>query len=386
MPSELRVLVQQLAAGRLLYEQGSYVFSYDHDVAAEQFVSLTMPVRKRDLVHNQLHPIFQMHLPEGYLLALLKRHYSKLTTNDDFGLLRLMAQGIRGRIQYSNVVQAKPSLTLDELLQPKNDALFAELVERFALQSAVSGVQPKVLAQAVNKATFQLEHYIVKSWGDEYPELALNEYWCMKVLQQAGVPVPEFYISDDAALFVMRRFDITASGGYLGFEDIAVLQARGREQKYEGSYEQMVKTLNIFVSPQHRANAMQQFFKMMVLNLALQNGDAHLKNFGVLYTDIDNIWLAPAYDVISTTAYIRHDSMALTLMGSRKWWQRKHVIQFGVQVCGLSSKQANNLYDECEAAKKQVAKEVRQALTGLKKPEQHEVLQHLLLLLERVDG
>ena len=208
----------------------------------------------------------------------------------------------------------------------------------------------------------------------------------MKVLQQAGVPVPEFYISDDAALFVMRRFDITASGGYLGFEDIAVLQARGREQKYEGSYEQMVKTLNVFVSPQHRANAMQQFFKMMVLNLALQNGDAHLKNFGVLYTDIDNIWLAPAYDVISTTAYIRHDSMALTLMDSRKWWQRKHVIQFGVQVCGLSSKQANNLYDECEAAKKQVAKEVRQALTGLKKPEQHEVLQHLLLLLERVDG
>lgn len=386
MPSELRVLVQQLAAGRLLYEQGNYVFSYDHDVAAEQFVSLTMPVRKRDLVHNQLHPIFQMHLPEGYLLALLKRHYSKLTTNDDFGLLRLMAQGIRGRIQYSNVVQAKPSLTLDELLQPKNDALFAELVERFALQSAVSGVQPKVLAQAVNKATLQLEHYIVKSWGAEYPELALNEYWCMKVLQQAGVPVPEFYISDDAALFVMRRFDITASGGYLGFEDIAVLQARGREQKYEGSYEQMVKTLKIFVSPQHRANAMQQFFKMMVLNLALQNGDAHLKNFGVLYTDIDNIWLAPAYDVISTTAYIRHDSMALTLMDSRKWWQRKHVIQFGVQVCGLSSKQANNLYDECEAAKKQVAKEVRQALTGLKKPEQHEVLQHLLLLLERVDG
>lgn len=55
-------------------------------------------------------------------------------------------------------------------------------------------------------------------------------------------------------------------------------------------------------------------------------------------------------------------------------------------MCGLSSKQANNLYDECEAAKKQVAKEVRQALTGLKKPEQHEVLQHLLLLLERVDG
>lgn len=381
MPSELKVLVQQQAVGGLLHEQGSYVFSYDKQVKAEQLISLTMPVRRRDSVHSQLHPVFQMHLPEGYLLALLKRHFSKLTSSDDFGLLKLMAQGIRGRLHYSNSAPKKLPLTLDELLKPTNNALFDELVERFALQSAVSGVQPKVLAQVLNKASLQLDNYIVKAWGPEYPELALNEYWCMRVLQQADVPVPEFYLSDNAALFIMKRFDITESGEYLGFEDIAVLQARGREQKYEGSYEQMARSLNCFISPQHKILAMQQFFKMMVLNQGLQNGDAHLKNFGVLYTDINNIWLAPAYDVVSTTAYINNDSAALTLMGSRKWWPRKHLIQFGIQTCGLTNKQANDLYDECDAAKEIIAKEVEKALIKVKNEKQQEVLEHLLLLL-----
>ena len=92
MPNELKVLIQQQSVGSLVQEEGSYVFSYDTHLNTDQFVSLTMPVRKRDFAHNQLHPIFQMHLPEGYLLALLKRHFAKLTSNDDFGLLQLMAQ------------------------------------------------------------------------------------------------------------------------------------------------------------------------------------------------------------------------------------------------------------------------------------------------------
>ncbi|MCO4321705.1 type II toxin-antitoxin system HipA family toxin [Aliidiomarina quisquiliarum] len=383
MPNKLSVLVSQQAAGTLLQEHGSCVFSYNNTATAEQFVSLTMPVRARDYVHTQLHPIFEMHLPEGYLLALIKRHFSKLIAANDFGLLQLMSVGIRGRLQYQETINNKPPLTLDELLYPENQKLFDELVQRFALQSAVSGVQPKVLAQVLNKATLKLENYIVKAWGPEYPQLALNEYWCMRVLQEAGVPVPEFYLSNDAALFIMKRFDITDTGDFLGFEDIGVLQARGREQKYEGSYEQMIKTISSFVSPQHKNDAMHSFFKMMVINQTLQNGDAHLKNFGVLYTNINNIWLAPAYDVISTTAYIWNDSAALTLMGSRKWWSRKHLIKFGVNSCGLSTKQANELYDECEAAQESVAKQIEKHIVEVTNSDQRKILEHLLSLLKQ---
>jgi len=49
------------------------------------------------------------------------------------------------------------------------------------------------------------------------------------------------------------------------------------------------------------------------------NGDAHLKNFGLLYRDPlgADARLAPAYDIVNTTAYIEEDTLALQLAGSK---------------------------------------------------------------------
>ena len=90
------------------------------------------------------------------------------------------------------------------------------------LRSALSGVQPKVLARVEDKAALGVDDYIVKAWEENYPQLALNEYWCMRVVQAAGIPVPEFYLSKDERLFIMKRFDLIASGQALGFEDLCV--------------------------------------------------------------------------------------------------------------------------------------------------------------------
>lgn len=56
---------------------------------------------------------------------------------------------------------------------------------------------------------------------------------------------------------------------------------------------------------------------MIVINFLLKNGDAHLKNFGLLYDDINNIRLVPAFDVVTTTLYIKSDIPALHLLGSK---------------------------------------------------------------------
>ena len=381
--AELQVCVNESAVGELYREGGDFIFRYAKGAQSEHFVSLTMPVRMRDYVHTQLHPVFEMHLPEGYLLSVIKKHFAKLVPTDDFGILSLLSGSIRGRVHYHDAASTVSSLSLDDLLYPEKAGLFDELVKRFALQSPLSGVQPKVLARVLNKATLKLDDYIVKAWGPEYPELALNEYWCMRVIQQAGIPVPEFYLSDDASLFIMKRFDIRPDGWPLGFEDMCVLQARGREDKYSGSYEQLAKTISNFVSPQFRASSFHQFFKMMVLNQLLQNGDAHLKNFGVLYEDSSQVRLAPAFDVVSTTAYIEKDMAALTMMGSRKWWPRKHLIRFGLDACGLTLKQANSLYDECLEALSIVAVEIEKVESSAKNNEQQAVLSHLLKLARR---
>lgn len=204
----------------------------------------------------------------------------------------------------------------------------------------------------------------------------------MLTAKKAGIEVPEFYLSDDDALFIMRRFDIDHNGKPLGFEDLCVLQAKSREAKYSGSYEQIAKTIKIFTSPAYKMSSLQQFFKMVVLNNRLQNGDAHLKNFGLLYENIHSIRLAPVYDVVSTTFYVKNDIAALTLLGSKKWWDRKFLIRFGVETCELSVKQANHLYDECELALSSVNKEVKTRLEIEPIPEKRILLEHLSGLME----
>lgn len=381
----LQVLANNERAGELLKEH-AYVFRYQTRADQDSFVSLTMPVRASTYQHSDIFPIFEMHLPEGYLLSVINRQFSKLIGNDDLSLLKLLSPAIRGRLTYKaeSELPAKHPLNLDDLLSPE-EGLFEELVERFALRSAVSGVQPKVLVKVQDKATLQMEDYIVKTWGDDFPQLALNEYWCMQVVKAANIPVPEFYISEDARFFIMKRFDITETG-FLGFEDMCVLQGKGRDDKYEGSCEQLIKTITQFVSPQHRREALKNFFKITVLNHRLENGDAHLKNFGVLYQNIHNIKLAPAYDVVSTTAYIKQDMAALTLMGSRKWWPRKHLITFGMQHCGLTLHEANGLYDECLIAIEQVSQQIKIKLQNELPEEQQQMLEHLLRLMKKADA
>lgn len=355
----LTVKVDFKVSGILSFEENEYIFSYKTEDKKE-FISLTMPIRAKSWNSKNLHPLFEMHLPEGYLLSIIKKHFSKFTKTDDFGLLKLMSPSIKGRVSYEQdlKVELKP-LVLDDLLHSSNEKLFDELVSRFALNSPISGVQPKVLAQIENKATLKLEDYIVKSWGEEYQELALNEYLCMRVVQKANICVPEFYLSQDRKLFIMKRFDIKEDNTYLGFEDMCVLFGKNRDDKYEGTYEQIAKTIKTFVSPKYKKESLANFFKMIVINFLLKNGDAHLKNFGLIYEDTSNIKLAPAYDVVTTTVYIKNDIPALHLLGSKKWWKEKQLLRFGIEFCDLTAKEVKQLYELCVKAKDDIIEEAK---------------------------
>jgi len=383
MPSSLDVRVNSSVVGNLSSSDDKFIFTYS-DVEAD-FISLTMPARVEQYLHKRLHPIFEMHLPEGYLLSIIKKHFSKLTKTDDFGLLQIMSSNVNGRISYGEKKVNEKALELQDLLNPSSENLFEELVSRFALRSVLSGVQPKVLATIEDKATLKYDDYIVKSWGEEYPQLALNEYYCMKILDYASIVVPEFYISSDDKLFIMKRFDIVGDKEKLGFEDMCVLQAKQRDDKYEGSYEQVAKTIKTFVSTKHKKSSLQQFFKMVVINNIIQNGDGHLKNYGLLYRDIADIKLSPAYDVVSTTYYINNDIPALHLLGSKKWWKKKYLLRFGVESCDLGVTEASALYKECVVAAKRVAQEIESRVESEKEGEKTKLLKHLLELISTLE-
>lgn len=75
--------------------------------------------------------------------------------------------------------------------------------------------------------------------------------------------------------------------------------------------------------------ARETFNAILILSVTVRNGDAHLKNFGVVYPFPGGpVSLSPAYDIVTTTAYIRNDVPALTLDGTKRWWPRKTLERF----------------------------------------------------------
>jgi len=76
-----------------------------------------------------------------------------------------------------------------------------------------------------------------------------------------------------------------------------------------------------------------------VLSVAVRNGDAHLKNFGLLYTDptTDDVQLSPLYDIVNTTSYLPKDVMALKLAKTKSWPYRNTLIEFGKQHCDIDN-------------------------------------------------
>ncbi len=355
--NNLKVYTNKIHSGNLSFEEDKFIFNYLQE--CQNVVSLTMPVRSASWITKKLHPIFQMNMPEGALKEAIRNHFSKIQNMDDINFLRLIGPYMLGRVKFEKIADESDTIELDDILKSNKQNLFNELLERFAIKSGVSGVQPKLLLKAHNKTTMRFEHYIVKSWEKEYPNLALNEYFCMRAVRNSFLPTPEFYITDDLKMFIMKRFDIQEDDTYLGFEDMCVLTARGTTQKYDGSYEECVRVIKDTISTEKRKESLKIFFKAIVMNHLLQNGDGHLKNYGILYkNDFTDSYLAPIYDVITTTIYIKNDIPALRLSDGKLWWKEKTYKTFAKQSCQLSNKEYEDILKECQDAIVKTKKEI----------------------------
>jgi serine/threonine-protein kinase HipA len=212
-------------------------------------------------------------------------------------------------------------------------------------------MQPKVLVREIKQPEKLTHHgatHIVKSFDPkEYPELAANEFICMRGAAAAGIATPSAQLSENRQFLIIDRFDLCPDGSYLGIEDLCVLDGRRSHGRYDGSYEGIAKRLTSFVSPPMLAKAREQYARMVAYSCTIGNGDAHLKNFSLIYKHTDDVVaLAPAYDVISTLPYIRKDSLALTMNGSKQFPDRARLVKFVRHVTGKSDQGAQHLLEE----------------------------------------
>ena len=66
----------------------------------------------------------------------------------------------------------------------------------------------------------------------------------------------------------------------------------------------------------------QQFARRLLVNILLANGDAHLKNWSLLYADRVTPRLSPAYDILTTSVYIEGErEFAMKLGKTRAWYE-----------------------------------------------------------------
>lgn len=148
-------------------------------------------------------------------------------------------------------------------------------------------------------------------------DVPANEEFCMRVCREIfRLPTAASaicFFQDGAPAYLTRRFDVLQDGRKLHMEDLASLSGllvRGSSNaKYNGSYEDLAEIISRVSSAP--LLDLRIFFRMVLVNFILCNGDAHAKNFSLLDEDAGTWRLAPVYDVMNTRVHVPDADFAM---------------------------------------------------------------------------
>ncbi len=115
--------------------------------------------------------------------------------------------------------------------------------------------------------------------------------------------------------YAIRRFD-RSEAGRIHIEDFAqVFNLRAREKYGRVNYEMIGRTLLQYAGG---FSDLKEMARRLIFNVLMGNGDAHVKNWSLIYDNPLRPRLAPAYDLVSTVAYTTHDTSVALNMGGAK--------------------------------------------------------------------
>lgn len=309
---------------------GNEQWTFTYGATATQDAALTMPRKLPTYIWDGVLPAFEQHLPEMDL-SLFPAAIWKHITRDHAGMLWVAGQRRLGRIRFTRAGEALTetlALNLSEsdiAAATDGDGLLADLLSRMTAIPGVSGVQPKVLLPLMAARADPLralgDTHLLKGNRPEYPYATTVEAATLDLAAACGLTIPSHVLSQDGRLLAVKRFDLDSNGSPLGFDEAASLMGLWARDKYTTSIEALHKSLLAFIPATKRRAFTRQLFTLVAFNLMVENGDAHLKNFGLLYADPDDASLAPVYDVLTTTCFagMERDLPALPLNGRKVW-------------------------------------------------------------------
>jgi serine/threonine-protein kinase HipA len=357
------------------------VMAYTPDAAPENLVSLTMPVRTESyLWDDELHPIFRMNLPEGYLLQILQEEFGPHIGASPVALLSVIGRNMVGRLKV-----ASPGASLDEPAKPvevaellkgdNSEKAFAQLVRAHA-KSGVSGVLPKFLDTEVQKqrglgqhrkATLLTHQHIVKGSSARLPFAIANEHLCMQVSARV-VETAKTELSHDGNVLLVQRFDVDENGKpFRAMEDFCALLGLRPAEKYETTWERVAKAVRTFVDGKYHYESFQKLSALLLLTYALRNADCHSKNLALLYTSRNDARLAPAYDFFTTSVYAgyRDNPPGISFMGKKTWLPGKALAKFITSNFGIPDREQKLIVERISDAVADTAPAVRKKMNDL---------------------
>ena len=132
-------------------------------------------------------------------------------------------------------------------------------------------------------------------------------------------------------------------------EDMCQLTERLTEDKYQGSYEQIAKTIL-----KYSANPMMDvvnFFEQVLFSFFTGNADMHLKNFSLINQPGSGYVLASGHDMLATALVNPADKeeLGLTLNGKKRKIKRSDFIT-AFTLLKLDSKQQENIFRKMDTS------------------------------------
>lgn len=292
---------------------------------------------------QRLNPLFSNLLPEGSLRLLLAQGL-KIHQDNEFELLSYLGHDLPGALVAEGIErEAVPSYIFDSAdISHATTFTLPPNYPHFSL----AGVQMKLsMKQQSGRFTLanpnkdsDLGDWIIKTPSVVHQSVAENEYSMMILAQMAGVDIPDIELvrldkldnlpilnlPNEPYAYAIRRFDRATDDALtqrIHSEDFAQILGKYPHEKYQGgNYQQIAKIL--YQYSENGLADVKQMARRLLVNILLGNGDAHLKNWSVIYPNGFGLRLSPAYDIVFTKAYISNEtSLALNLGKAKNWYQ-----------------------------------------------------------------
>jgi serine/threonine-protein kinase HipA len=280
---------------------------------------------------TQVMPFFSNLLPEERLRDYLAER-AAVSPEREFFLLWVLGDDLPGAVTVRPVDGEEWPPEAGEPLD--EDAV--RLRDEKALRFSLAGVQLKFSAVTSSSGGLTIPakgvggSWIVKLPSEKYDGVPENEFSMMTLARKIGMNVPALELVDIADIgglpkdvaamegqaMAIERFDRISDGSSVHIEDFAQIFGIYPKDKYKKA--SMFNIASVIAAESDDAD-IREFVRRLVFNTLIGNADMHIKNWSVYYPDRRIARLAPAYDFVSTIAYLPDDEAALTAGRSKRF-------------------------------------------------------------------